>query len=69
MSTADLDEKQQTVTRWIVEYAVFVVWNDFVKHKTVDRNNNRDLIQCTYTINIFFCFRKRIGCLKLKQML
>lgn len=45
MSTADLDEKQQTVTRWIVEYAVFVVWNDFVKHKTVDRNNNRDLIQ------------------------
>lgn len=52
MSTADLDEKQQTVTRWIVEYAVFVVWNDFVKHKTVDRNNNRDLIQCTYTIYI-----------------
>lgn len=41
----DLEEKTQTVTRWIVEYAVYVVWNDFVKYKTVDRNNNRDLIQ------------------------
>ncbi|XP_061182545.1 telomeric repeat-binding factor 2-like [Saccostrea echinata] len=45
MTANIVNEKQQIVNRWILEYTFSLVWKDFVECGSVDRKNNRDLIQ------------------------
>ena len=51
MSVSTFDnEKRHAVNQLILDYAVFVVWNDYVEQGSVDCHSNRELIQC----NVFF---------------
>nr|XP_022331122.1 uncharacterized protein LOC111129178 isoform X2 [Crassostrea virginica] len=46
MSVSTFDnEKRHAVNQLILDYAVFVVWNDYVEQGSVDCHSNRELIQ------------------------
>ncbi|XP_062581323.1 telomeric repeat-binding factor 2-like [Saccostrea cucullata] len=53
MTTNNVNEKQQMVNRWILDYTISLVWKDFVECGSVDRNNNRDLVQWILAQQLF----------------
>lgn len=49
-----MEENRQIVNRWILEFTLSMIWKDFVEYGTVDRMNNRDLIQCKHCLLFHF---------------
>lgn len=53
MSVSTFDnEKRHAVNQLILDYAVFVVWNDYVEQGSVDCHSNRELIQCKVFLTV-----------------
>ncbi|XP_055997541.1 telomeric repeat-binding factor 1-like [Ostrea edulis] len=48
-----MEENRQIVNRWILEFTLSMIWKDFVEYGTVDRMNNRDLIQWIVAQKLF----------------